>query len=592
MKPRKKRTIRTIFACIGSLLVAAGIFAAAYGRFPGRIKTAPFQDQIISAGLRSSFQQGVAYRYPGLPAMVEVSGDPYNMGLQYGVLLRPEIVTALRSLGQFIHRQARQEHIPYFLMAAGIKFEAGRMARRLPQRYRDEMRGVADGAGIPYSTVAGVSLLYDIYHEMMACTGVLMRGPRGSILQGRLNDMAAFGEISRIAAIVRHRPKGLNSFVHMDLPLYLGVETGMSDKGLCCGGETLRIKKSYGRGFSHPFLMRMILEEAGSLDEIYPFFDRYHQVGADGVVWSDLGHGRGAVVEITPTAWAKRTLTGPLLWDFNRFYDDALAPQRFPVYNIIGANSDRETMASAFPKKTEYTIEDTVAFIRNQTGPDAADWSWAGTRFPICNKMTTQMMVFDSESDGFYLAMGQSFASRRTIYHIFGDFSKPPEVFMPPAPLNPMAEKAAEIEQSALSEADALQAFIALANAHKDDANAQFTVAYKAFRSAKPATFGEFAERAFAGKPDDPEYKLYAGLAAFERNDLDKAIVLLESVEGRYPEQELFRLDALERAWAEKDAGKAGAYRATKQALIERHGVKTYFEKKLQPLLIARDTKR
>jgi hypothetical protein len=592
MKPRKKRIIRVILSSAGPFLVAFGIFMTAYGRFPGRIKDAPFQNQVATAGLKSTFRRGVAYRHPGVPPMLEVSGDPYEMGLQYGVLLRPEILTALDALGRFLKSQAGQERIPYFLMAAGVKFVAGRMARRLPQRYLDEMRGVADGSGVPFKTVAVVSLLYDIYQDMMACTGVLMRGPHGSIIQGRLNDMAAFGEISRVAAIVRHRPKGLNSFIHMDLPLYMGVETGMSDQGLCCGGETLRIKKADGRGFSHPFLVRMILEEADSLDAIYPFFDRYHQVGADGVVWSDLRHGRGAVVEITPTAWAKRELQGPILWDFNRFYDEALAAQQFPPTNIIGANIDRESIAAVFPQKSEYTVDDAVAFIRNQAGPDGADWAWGGTKFPICNKMTTQMMVFDSASDGFYLAMGSSFASRRTIYHVFSDFSKPPEIFKPAVPVHPLAEKAAEIENSARSNEDMLRALVAFADDHHDDANVQFLVAYKAFRFAKADIFSEFAEKALAGKPDDPEYRLFGGLAAYQRKDLDKAIGLLELARARYPEQDLFKLDALERIWSEKkDTQKAGAYRAAKQTLLDQHGVRRHFLKKLRPLLDALDKK-
>jgi tetratricopeptide (TPR) repeat protein len=427
--------------------------------------------------------------------------------------------------------------------------------------------------------------MYDIYQSMMACTGVLMRGPHGSIIQGRLNDMAAFGEISRIAAIVRHRPNGLNSFVHMDLPLYLGVETGMNEKGLCSGGETLRIQKPDGHGFSHPFLIRMILEEAGSLEEIYPFFDRYHQVGADGVVWSDLRRARGAVVELTPTAWAKRELEGPILWDFNRFYDESLARQQYPSYNIIGANIDREVMASAFPKKSEYSLEDAVDFIRNQTGPDGTDYAWSGTKYAICNRLTTQMMIFDSASNGFYLAMGPTFASRRTIYHVFSDFTKQPELFMTSLPVHPLAEKAAEIENSALREEDKLEAMVVLAHNHSDDANAQFLVAYKAFRLSRPEVFSQYAEKALDEKPAEPEYRLFAGLAAYQKKDLDKAITLLESAAARNPEQELFRLTVLERAWAEKDARKASAYRAEKQALMDRHGVRVYFRKKLQPLL-------
>jgi len=591
MKRSAKKVIRGMLAGVGLLMIVVAIFVASYAGFPGKIEEPPFQKQITTSGRKSIFRQGIAYRYSGLPPMLEVSGDPYEMGLQYGVLLRPEIVTTLGSLRKFLKMQARNIGVPYFAMTAVVKFKAGRMSSHLPRRYKDEMRGVADGSGVPYGTVATVSLLYDIYQSMMACTGVLMRGPDGSIIQGRLNDMAAFGEISQIAAIVRQKPKDLNSFVHMDVPLYLGVETGMNDKGLCLGGETLRIKKPDGRGFSHPFLMRMIFEEAGSLDEIYPYFDRYRQVGADGVVWSDLGRGRGTVVEMTPTAWAKRELEGPILWDFNRFYDETLAGQQVPALNIIGVNIDREAIASAFPQKTQYELADAVAFARDQEGPDGTDYSWSGTRSPICNKGTTQMMIFDSKSDGFYLAMGPSFASRRNIYHIFSDFAKQPELFMPAVPIHPLAEEAAELESSSLSDEDKLHLFVDFANKHEGDANAQFFAAYKAFRLKRPDLFARYAERAFARRPDEVEYRMFAGLAAYQQKNVDKAVALLESMTARYPEQELFRLAGLERAWAEKDPQKAAEYAAQKQAQLEKYDVLKYFNKNLLPLLDALDNK-
>jgi len=585
MKSRAKKVSRGIMIALGLLVIIAAAFIAIYAGFPGKIRETSFQGETKSEGTKTIFRQGVAYRYPGLPPLVEVAGDPYEMGLQYGVLLRPEIMTALDALGKFLNGQARGAGVPSILMTAGVKFKAAQLARRLPRRYRDEMRGVADGAGIPESTVVVVSLLYDIYQSMMACTGVLFKGPQGSIIQGRLNDMAGFGEVSRIAAIVRHKPRGLNAFIHMDLPLYLGVETGMNDKGLCCGGETLRIKKADGHGFSHPFLMRMILEEAGTLDGIYPYFDRFHQVGADGVVWSDLRNGRGAVVEMTPTAWAKHELDGPILWDFNRFYDQALAGQQIPSYGIIGVNLDREAIASAFAKKPEYSFDDAVDFLRNQTGPDGTNYSWSGTRFPICNKRTTQMMIFDSRSDGFYMAMGPSFASRREIYHFFGDFAKAPELFRSAGPIDPRAEAAAEIESRMLPDGESLQALRKFADAHGDDANAQFLVAEKAFRISKPRIFGVYAEKAFRHNPSEPEYRLFAGLAAYQRKDPEGAISVLEAVVTRCPEQEIFRLAALERAWAGKDAGQSAGFGDKKRALLEIHGVSAYYKKHMKPLI-------
>ncbi|RPJ57857.1 MAG: hypothetical protein EHM12_08740, partial [Dehalococcoidia bacterium] len=50
-------------------------------------------------GVKSTFHDGAAYRYPGMMPMLEVSGDHYEMGLQYGVLMRPEIFAAVEGWG-------------------------------------------------------------------------------------------------------------------------------------------------------------------------------------------------------------------------------------------------------------------------------------------------------------------------------------------------------------------------------------------------------------------------------------------------------------------------------------------------------------
>lgn len=56
--------------------------------------------QVETAGEKTVFEKGYAYRRPGLPVQVVVSGTHYEMGLQYGVLLRDEI----RALAALFHQ--------------------------------------------------------------------------------------------------------------------------------------------------------------------------------------------------------------------------------------------------------------------------------------------------------------------------------------------------------------------------------------------------------------------------------------------------------------------------------------------------------
>ena len=584
----KKNIIWGIVAVAVVLVIVLSVIAADLSTFPGTVKQTIYEKQVVTEGVKSTFHDGVIYRYPGLPPMLEVSGDNYEMGLQYGVLLKPEILNALDSWKKILVWMADDMGIPFPAILSVAKLQIRQMTASLPKDYQEEMRGVSDGSGVPYETVAMCSLFYD-FGEGMGCTGVLMRGKDGSLIQGRNNDTASYGgeEFAKMTVIVKHKGKGHNAFVHMDQPLYLGVETGFNDKGLSFGEETLFVKKPEAGGHSLPFLIREILEQASSLKDIYPYFDKYHTIGSYGCVWGDLRNGRGAVVELTPTAWAKNELSGPILWDFNKLYDPGLAVQQRPSRSINNGDIDREAIASVFPKKSEYTFDDAVAFLRSYVGPDGKDYTWYGTRHPIGNWKASQMMIWDSKEDGFYMAYGPYFASRQAIYHYFNDFSKKPELVVPALPIDPIVEKAARIDNRLISKAEKLRLFIDFAQQYKDDANAQFQVAYRAFRLARTDIFVDYAQKAFSMAPSNTEYQMYAGLAAFQKKDMDKAVSLLEGVTARYPEQDLFRLTVLEKATAAKDPQKSARYAADKQAVIDKYGAQSYYNSALLPLISA-----
>jgi hypothetical protein len=589
MKKQTKRTVLlSVLGVVAVIVIVLAVFIADLTAFPGNIRETEYDKQVVTSGVKSTFRDGVIYRYPGIVPMMEVAGDYYEMGLQYGVLLRPEIVNGMDSMTKILKWNADEMGVPYPALVGLIKFQTGQMAGSLPQKYRDEMRGVAEGSGLPYDTVVFCSLFYDV-GQAMGCTGVLMRGESGSIIQGRNNDTAAWGgeELSRMTVVVRHKANGLNEVTHMDQPLYMGVETGYNSRGLCFAEEVLSIQKPNPDGFSLPYLIRMILEEGSTLDDIYPFFDRYYIVGAYGCVWSDLDAGRGAVVELTPTAWAKNELKDSILWNFNRIYDARLTGQQKGSYNVSSYNFDREAVSALFPKKAEYTVEDAVNFVRATIGPEGIDYSWCGTKYAVCNQEASQTMIFDTKTDGFYMAVGPYFTARQNIYHYYNDFSRKPELFMPAVPIEPVIEKAAQIENRLISKEAKLKAFIGLARQYKDDANVQFLVAYKAFKLSKLDIFTEYAEKAHAMKPANSEYQMYAGMAAYQKKDMEKAISLLDGVTAGCPEQDIYRLTVLEKANLSKDLQKAAQYRAQKQAIIDKNGAQSYYDTKILPLLDA-----
>jgi hypothetical protein len=311
-------------------------------------------------------------------------------------------------------------------------------------------------------------------------------------------------------------------------------------------------------------------------------------------MWSDQKTGQGVFTELTPRAWAKVEMKEPILWEFNRFYDPEMAREQHPRVNIRfgergDSNGDRERIAGTFAQKQEYTVGDAINFLRMQTGPDGTDYSWHGARWPICNFYGTQMVVFDPGGDGFYFAAGPYFTARQDVYHVYSDFSRQPDIFMKAVPNDPRAEEFAKIGMSLKSNPEKLSAMAAMARKYPDDPTAQFLAAYHGFLQSNMQIFREFAGKPYVLDQQNIEYRLFAGMAAYQKKDSEAATRLLESFasDQLYTAEELFRLSVLERVYAVKDAAKSSSYSQIILAILKNYDAVTYFNKEIQPLISA-----
>jgi predicted choloylglycine hydrolase len=581
---RRKKTIKIAVLLVIIVILGYVTFELIkLASFPGKITTPDYR--VKTEGVKSTFRHGVIYRYPGIVPFLSVSGDHYEMGLQYGVLLRPEIMHALESYKKILRWEAKKINIPYPIFTAVLKYKARKLSKSLPDRFLEEIKGGAEGSGVPEDAIIMVSLFYDVGMSM-GCTGLLMRGKDGSIIHGRNNDWFEGEEIGKLTVVVQYNATGYNSATHIDFPLWMGVETGYNDKGLAFSEETYGIKKPNPKGFSIVYLARIALETCSTLDEVSRMLDKYSVIGGYGTVWSDRDEGRGTVAELTPTAHAVKEMQGSMLWNFNHIYDPKLRQQQRTKANINGWNLDREEIASAFPKKPVYEIKDAFEFLRAQKGPDGTDYSWYGTKTPICNDCGLQTVVFDPQGNGFYLAIGTSYAARQKVYHIPDDFSQSPKLFMEAVPIEPVVKEAARIKNMLANKEEKLMAYVNLAQKYNEDTNAQFLVAYNSFHQSRWDLFAHYALRAYSMKPFVAEYRLFAGIAAYQQKEPDRAIELLEDIEFSKldPLEQIYGLVVLEKVWALRDHGESVQYRAKIEKILDEYDLHSYYRKEIIPL--------
>jgi len=78
--------------------------------------------------------------------IIHLNGSNYEMGYQHGFLLKDEIKENMRMITSFFERRG----YPY-----GVVLEIWDMMKAfLPQEYKDEMQGMADGLGVSFEEVA------------------------------------------------------------------------------------------------------------------------------------------------------------------------------------------------------------------------------------------------------------------------------------------------------------------------------------------------------------------------------------------------------------------------------------------------------
>lgn len=239
--------------------------------------------------------------------VLHLKGTHYEMGYQQGVLLkksvRKNMYTLLNDKGDttlvdlgLVKLKPRQ----------AIETIVQIQKPYTPQKYVDEMRGLAAGAEIAFEDVRATNFIPEMFH----CSGFSIANSAtkdGTLYHGRVLDYACDWGLQDHAVLVVAEPKGGIPFVNVSYAGFIGSVTGMNMKSVSIG-------EMGGRGLGHwsgvpmAFLVREVLETAKDLDEAIAVFRdnyrtcEYYYVIADGKTNRSVG---------MATTWEKFELIKP-----------------------------------------------------------------------------------------------------------------------------------------------------------------------------------------------------------------------------------------------------------------------------------------
>ena len=226
--------------------------------------------------------------------VLHLKGTPYEMGRQQGSLLKTEI----RELVHFLlDEKGKEMQMKVGTLTLGPKPIIGLIAARerihMPERFFEEMRGVADGAGLPVRDIVTANFIPEMFH----CSGFAISGSAtkdGTLYHGRVLDYGIDWRLQEFAVLTVAEPEGKHPFVNVTYAGFIGSVSGMNAERVSIGEMGGEGAGHYG-GVPMSFLVRMALEEADSLEQAVAIFRdhprtcEYFYVIADGETGKGVG---------------------------------------------------------------------------------------------------------------------------------------------------------------------------------------------------------------------------------------------------------------------------------------------------------------
>lgn len=194
--------------------------------------------------------------------ILHLQGTPFEMGLQHGSFLKPLIQ-------ENIQKYLKEPSENLLQHGSGLMEEfipaIPRIISYIPQKYIEEMEGLAQGADASFHDI----LLLNLFPEMFHCCVITASHEAscdGTLYHGRILDYSAGKDLQSSAVLIVAKPMDGFAFMNVTYAGFIGSVTGMSEAKIVIG-------EIGGQGYGHwdgmpmSFLLRSILEEANTLEE-------------------------------------------------------------------------------------------------------------------------------------------------------------------------------------------------------------------------------------------------------------------------------------------------------------------------------------
>jgi len=212
-----------------------------------------------------------------------LSGTAYQMGYAFGQLFKSELQDSIQLITQYINAtaQAYYQFLPSWIQHQGnsyaesiwigIRYEVITTKRYVPQRFIDEMQGIADATGIPYDTILAINLFPEVIEAQCSVAGIWGTASRsGHVFQMRALDWDYRAPMSKYPLVTIYHPSEANSqtFANIGWVGFIGSLTGFSKKVGISQKVWLPTRNNITTVFGKPwtFVLRDVLQFATGIN--------------------------------------------------------------------------------------------------------------------------------------------------------------------------------------------------------------------------------------------------------------------------------------------------------------------------------------
>jgi hypothetical protein len=330
----------------------------------------------------------------GIP-VVRLSGTPYEIGRQHGTIFARQI--------RFLETEYVEAMVAPAVGGKGKLLDWARSVERfIPEVYRQELKGIAAGAGMTYESVLVANTMVDRFQTLM-CSTVVAGGKAtkdGEIYFGRNLDFPGRRVLHQMTVVIVYEREGTTPVVSVTWPGLVGVLSGMNGHGVCGATMLIHSGKPLRPGVPYMIMYRDALSRARKASDVHASIEGAKRTCPNNFMVVDAT-GAAEVVEFDQDVVARRPADQGTVCSTNHFRTEELSGKE-----KWGVGKNRYASLAEFLEREHGKID--VDLIRKALGDVATPWL-----------LNVQSMVFLPARRGLYLSKGGALpAAKQPFVHL------------------------------------------------------------------------------------------------------------------------------------------------------------------------------